>query len=136
MPDKTPASLTARLRPPGPTLFDKDMRHCALLLRENRLLVFYSQVGDTPERILLSEVDLSGGWENWMTWRNSAPRVVLEPELGFEGGGQPLVPSVRGLVDGPVRQLRDPAIFEEEGRVYLLYSVAGDHGIAIAEVTL
>ena len=35
----------------GPTLFGKDMRHCALLCREDQLLVFYTQVGDTPERI-------------------------------------------------------------------------------------
>ena len=34
-----------------------------------------------------------------------------------------------------VNQLRDPAIFEEDGRIYLLYSVAGESGIAIAELT-
>jgi hypothetical protein len=34
----------------------------------------------------------------------------------------------------PVRQLRDPAIYQEDGRTYLLYSVAGEHGIAIAEL--
>jgi hypothetical protein len=33
-------------------------------------------------------------------------------------------------------QLRDPAIFEDDdGRTYLLYSVAGESGIAIAELT-
>jgi len=32
--------------------------------------------------------------------------------------------------------LRDPAIFEENERVYLLYAVAGESGIAIAEVVL
>jgi hypothetical protein len=32
--------------------------------------------------------------------------------------------------------LRDPAIFEDaDGRVYLLYSVAGESGIGIAELT-
>jgi hypothetical protein len=35
-----------------------------------------------------------------------------------------------------VNQLRDPAIFEEDGRVFLLYAVAGEAGIAIAEVFL
>jgi hypothetical protein len=33
-----------------------------------------------------------------------------------------------------VNQLRDPAIFEEDGRTYLLYAVAGESGIAIAEL--
>ncbi|MHB8621379.1 MAG: hypothetical protein ACYDAG_17750, partial [Chloroflexota bacterium] len=31
-------------------------------------------------------------------------------------------------------QLRDPAIFEEVGRRFLLYSVAGEQGIGIAEL--
>jgi hypothetical protein len=35
---------------------------------------------------------------------------------------------------GPVRQLRDPAIFPENGKTYLLYSIAGENGIAIAEL--
>jgi hypothetical protein len=30
--------------------------------------------------------------------------------------------------------LRDPAIYEEAGRVYLLYSACGEQGIALAEV--
>ena len=37
---------------------------------------------------------------------------------------------------GHVNQLRDPAIFEEDARVYLLYAVAGESGIALAEVIL
>ena len=39
-----------------------------------------------------------------------------------------------GAISIPVNQLRDPAIFEEDGRVYLLYSVAGERGIGLAEV--
>jgi hypothetical protein len=33
-----------------------------------------------------------------------------------------------------VNQLRDPAIFEEDGRVFLLYAAAGERGIGLAEV--
>ena len=47
-----------------------------------------------------------------------------------------LEPSVRSTAYGHVNQLRDPAIFEEDGRVFLLYAVAGESGIAIAEVHL
>lgn len=117
----------------GPTLFDKDMRHAALLLRGDELLVFYSQVGDTPERILLSRIDVSGDWSGW---RNSAPSVVLEPERDYEGGNLPLRPSVRGITPEPVRELRDPAVFQDRAGLYLLYSVAGEFGIAIARMTL
>jgi hypothetical protein len=59
---------------------------------------------------------------------------VLAPELDYEGADQPLEPSRRGLIMGPVRQLRDPAYFEQDGRRYLLYAVAGEHGIAAAEL--
>jgi hypothetical protein len=41
-----------------------------------------------------------------------------------------------GKADTPVRQLRDPAIFCEHERTFLLYSIAGESGIAIAELTL
>ena len=34
----------------------------------------------------------------------------------------------------PVNQLRDPAIYEEDGRIYLLYAVAGEQGIGIGEL--
>ncbi len=40
------------------------------------------------------------------------------------------------VIDVPVNQLRYPAIFEEDGRVYVLYSVAGERGIGLGEVHL
>ena len=46
----------------------------------------------------------------------------------------PLEASSRGLVNGPVNQLRDPAIYEEADRTYPLYAVAGESGIAIAKI--
>jgi hypothetical protein len=65
-----------------------------------------------------------------------APTEILRPERSWEGADAPLVPSVRSTAYGQVNQLRDPAIFEENGRVYLLYAVAGESGIAIAEVLI
>lgn len=115
----------------GPTLFTRDMRHSALMVRDDRLLVFYTVVGQNPERILLSEIDLG---RDWMEWEESEPVVVLEPEAEWEGADLPAEPSTRGAADGPVRQLRDPALFHEAGRTYLLYSVAGEQGIAIARL--
>ena len=63
------------------------------------------------------------------------PRTVLLPKEQWEGADLPLVPSVRDAINVRVRQLRDPAVFEEDGRTYLLYSVAGEAGIAIAELS-
>ncbi len=115
----------------GPVIFNPNMRHAAVLQRGTELLVFWTQVGDTPERILLSRIDLSG---DWMTWKDGPPEEVLKPERYWEGADAPLTPSVRSTAYGTVNQLRDPAIFEEDGLVYLLYAIAGESGIAIAKV--
>ena len=115
----------------GPTLFNPRMRHAALLQRATTLHVFWTQVGDAPESILHSTINLA---PDWMTWRESPAQHVLSPEHDWEGANAPQTPSVRSTAYGHVNQLRDPAIFEEDGRVYLLYAVAGESGIAIAEV--
>ena len=115
----------------GPLLFNPDMRHCALLKRGDILHVFWTQVGHAPERILLSKIDLSGPWEQW---QETAAVELLRPERPWEGADLPVEPSIRSVAYEPVNQLRDPAIFKEDGRVFLLYAVAGESGIAIAEV--
>jgi hypothetical protein len=117
----------------GPVLFNPNMRHAAVVQRGTELLVFWTQVGDAPERILLSRIDLTG---DWLDWKDGAPIEVLRPERSWEGADAPLTPSVRSTAYGRVNQLRDPAIFEEDGRLFLLYAVAGESGIAIAEVFL
>lgn len=115
----------------GPLLFNPNMRHCALLKRDATLNVFWTQVGDAPERILLSTIDLTVPWTDW---KETDPVEVLRPERSWEGADQPVEPSIRSVAYGPVNQLRDPAIYEEDGRVFLLYAVAGESGIAIAEL--
>ena len=113
----------------GPCLFNPDMRHAAVLFRDDTLRVFWTQVGQAPERILLSCIDLR---PDWREWKESAPVEVLRPERDWEGANAPMEPSVRGVVYGAVNQLRDPAIYVEGDDVYLLYAVAGESGIAIA----
>jgi hypothetical protein len=119
----------------GPRLFNPVMRHAALLKRGNTLMVFWTQVGDVPEHIKLSTIDLSG---DWMGWTETPGVEVLRPEYDWEGADAPLEPSVRSTAYGHVNQLRDPAIYEDadSGRVFLAYAVAGESGIAIAEVHL
>ena len=116
---------------PGPVLFNPNMRHSAVLRRGDQLSVFWTQVGEAPERILLSRIDLAGDWRGW---KESLPVEVLRPERSWEGAEAPLIPSMRSTAYGQVNQLRDPAIFEDAGRTYLLYAVAGESGIAIAEI--
>ena len=115
----------------GPTLFTESMRHFALQLKGNTLNIFYSNAFECPEKILLSTIDLT---LDWTQWKNAAPATVLEPETEYEGVGSVLAPSARGPVMEKVRQLRDPGVFHEGDDTYLLYSVAGEQGIAMAKL--
>ena len=117
----------------GPQFFTADMRHSALLIRDNLLHVFFSNRGDAPERIMLSTIELT---EDWREWRASEPIEVIRPELNYEGSDLPVEASRGGYIDERVHQLRDPAIFQDGDKTYLLYSVAGESGIAIAEINL
>jgi hypothetical protein len=107
-----------------------DIRHCAFKRDGDVLTVFYTNRGDCPERILRSTVHLT---PDWRKWRASPPEDVLAPELAYEGVNCPRVPSKGGPILEPAYQLRDPYVFRESGRDYLLYAVAGEQGIAIAE---
>lgn len=107
-------------------------RHTALALIDDTLIVFYSQKGDAPERILKCEVDLSEG--TWETWVASSSQEVLKPKTKYEGVHLPIEKSSGGFVEGSVHQLRDPAIFIDNDNVYLYYSIAGESGIAVAKL--
>lgn len=117
----------------GPDCFTPSMRHSALLRRGSTLYVFYSNAGDCPEHLLCATVELTPDWHRWSA---SEPVSVLFPETGYEGGDLPLEPSQRGLARERVRQLRDPAVFEEDDKTWLLYSIAGESGIAVARLSL
>lgn len=107
------------------------LRHAAVRLHGDTLQVFYSRIGDAPERILLSQIPLNNSWDSWTA---SKPVEVVRPERVYEGGKLPVAASQQGLYYGKVRQLRDPFVYEENGKLYLLYAVAGEAGIAIGEI--
>ena len=115
----------------GPTWPTPNMRHTALALEGAILTVYFTTVGDCPEHIQRGRIDLARDWRQW-TLENVED--VLSPECDYEGASAPRIPSARGLVHGPACQLRDPAIYREGDRTWLLYSVAGESGIAIAEL--
>lgn len=116
----------------GPNLFEPDMRHAAILMRGGVPHVFWTRVSEAPERIYLSTLYVTD--QDWMKWTSSDPVEVLRPEMDWEGADCPLEPSRRGAIREKVNQLRDPCIFEEDGKIWLLYAVAGEAGIAIAEL--
>lgn len=124
----TPFESGAQLFPSSPTQI-----HSAVLVKGDTLHVFYTRSGDTPERIFYSKVVLGKDWGNW---KPSAPQECLSPETEWEGAKLPLSAGRIGALDAPIHALRDPALFQERGKTYLLYAVAGESGIAIAEIKI
>jgi hypothetical protein len=109
------------------------VRHVGLLVRGTRLHVFFTAIGDAPERVLVSTIDLAS---DWTTWRATPPVEVVRPETGYECADLPVSPSEAGDVEGRVRQIRDPFVFEERGQTFLFYSTCGEQGIAGATIAI
>ena len=52
---------------PGPHPIPGQIRHVAVLVRGDRLEVAFSRIGDAPERILHTALDISRPWPDWPT---------------------------------------------------------------------
>ncbi len=115
----------------GEEIIDR-MRHVALIRKGDILHVYFTRIGDKPERIFLSYIDLQ---QEWINWTPTEAVEVLRPEKDYEGVNYRVKKSSPDSINKPAHQLRDPGIFQENEKVYLLYSVAGEQGIAIAEIT-
>jgi hypothetical protein len=72
---------------------------------------------------------------DWTEWRASPAIDVLAPAASYECVDLPSAPSESGDIDVPARQIRDPFVFEDEGRAWLFYSTCGEQGIAAAEIS-
>jgi hypothetical protein len=107
------------------------MRHTAFHPQGEELDIYYSNVLDEPERIKRTTVDLR---PDWTEWRGTQPIEILRTKMDYEGAGQPIEPSSGGASHDPVHQVRDPYVFLEDDRIYLVYSVAGEKGLGIAEI--
>ena len=108
------------------------IRHSAVRVKGDTLYLFYTRKEDAPERILLARVPLERRWTHWQAEK---PVEVMRPETDYEGTVYPIAPSRKGGAT-QVQQLRDPYVFEDQGRLYLFYAVAGEMGIAVAEITI
>lgn len=109
-------------------VMEKNTRHSALLVRNDELLIFFTRKGDAPERILLTRINLKLPISEWKT---HTPVEILKPEREWEGAFLPKYKSVASAINTPVNQLRDPAVFIDGDKHYLLYSIRGENGIGI-----
>ena len=110
---------------------DRPIRHVAVKVWGTTLYVFYSRIGDCPECILVSCVDLTLDWQHW---RASDPVTLLVPEMAWEGAEIVPVPSLAGAAGARVCELRDPAVFSQGNETFLLYSGAGESAIGLARL--
>jgi len=109
------------------------IRHLALVPRGNQLHVFFTAIGDAPERVMRSTIDLSG---DWTMWRGSPAVEVMQPTASYECVDLPDAASEAGDIAVPVRQIRDPFVFEDQGKAWLFYSIYGEQGIAAAGIAI
>ena len=119
----------------GPVLFvkkrNRKIRHSALYIKDDVLYLFHTYKGDCPEKILYRTIKIN---KSWLKWKTSRARILLKPDTDYEGADLPIVKSKKGIAVNRVRQLRDPAIYVEGNDVYMLYCIAGEHGIAISRL--
>jgi len=115
----------------GPTLTGEPIRHHAILQHAGQCYVFWTRVGDRPERILASALNIAADWQDWQFGET---HEIHRAERSWEGADMAPTASRYGAVMQRVNQLRDPAVFTENGRIYLLYAIAGERGIAIGEL--
>jgi len=110
-------------------------RHSWVWPRADTMQIFFTRVGDVPERILVADVDMRSA--DFREWSPQPPaRELLRAEQAWEGADVDPEPSTFGPAPEGVNQLRDPFIFEEDGKLYLLYTGAGEDAIGIAALAV
>ena len=116
----------------GPNLFgDQRLRHNALLVDGDRLGIWFTRIGDAPERILYSSVELTADWHDW---HPSEPVEVLRPTEPWEGAELPVTASEIGPALEPEHALRDPFVFDAEGRRWMIYAAAGESALGAVQL--
>jgi hypothetical protein len=103
-------------------------RHTSVLVKDDQIYIFYSVVGECPEHIRATKICHLE--KDNIQVRDTCS--VLKPEREFEHGNVSATASKYGAAYNNVHQLRDPYLFEENGTLYMLYTVCGEKGIALA----
>lgn len=107
------------------------LRHCDVYLTDSRLYVFWSQVGDSPEHILVSEFDSRKGAP---FSHEIATYSLLKPEFAWEGANLPNIESRWGAAWSRVNQIRDPGVLVDGNKTHMFYSICGEAGFARCEL--
>ena len=72
--------------------------------------------------------------DDWAYWRFGPVSELLRPAAGWEGGDLPMRPSIMGTAMDRLHELRDPALFNDNGYVYMAYCSGAESRVSIAKV--
>ena len=107
------------------------IRHVGVDADGDRLVIYFSCVGHMPERVIATVVDMRGPVTQW---RAKGTIEALRPEMDWEGAAVTPEHSQGGKSRRLENSLRDPAVFREDGKIWLVYAAAGEHGIGLVRV--
>ena len=117
----------------GPWSFgDQGHRHASALVQGDKLHVVWTRIGDAPEQILYSSIDISLPWRDWYATEG---QVILKPKFDWEGANLPISNSTVGGLTKQEHALRDPFLFEQNEEIYMLYAGGGETCIGIAKLS-
>lgn len=105
----------------------KMSRHVSMFILNNTIYLLYSTVGNTPEHIQICQLLIHE--DNCYTVNESS---LFFPTLEYETSGKKPTQSKYGMSNG-ICELRDPYAYIEDTDIYILYTVGGEKGIAIAK---
>jgi len=105
----------------------KNIRHTAVLVEDDIIYLFYSLIGELQESIYCATLDINN-------FKITNRYKLLKPTLKYEGINFIKKKSKIGMEKRYVNQVRDPGIYINKYDKYLLYSVSGEKGIAIAKL--
>ena len=72
--------------------------------------------------------------DDWADWRFGPMSDLPRPATGWEGSDLSMRPSIMGTAMDRLHELRDPALFTDNGYVYMAYCGGAESGIGIAKV--
>ena len=105
--------------------------HIGVDTQGDRLAIYFTCVGQMPEHIMATVVDMAGPVTSW---KAKGTQDVLQPALEWEGAGVAAAHSVGGKSHQLENSLRDPAVFRDNGQPWLVYAAAGEHGMGIVRI--
>ncbi len=112
---------------------NRSIRHLGILREKENLYCVFSRIGDCPERIFYTKFHLS---KNYSDWKFQKIKEILRPTFPYEGSNLKLKKSKPGDAPKAENALRDPYLFKNKNKTYLIYCVKGEKNFALSEIYL